>query len=92
MLIREQGLAGLKIHVWYRSMLKNFYKLKTEEERVEIDKHEPIEYFMALARFGLVKINSARRIKNDLRAFIPSKGSTKMDYILCNFRKSLSDQ
>lgn len=73
LLIRETGVAGLKIGVWSRSIRQNFYPTDLhidQSVRSYLDMF-PRVYFSALARYGLINIESPRNIKNDLRAKIP---------------------
>lgn len=89
-LMRDKGIAGLKINVWARSIERSFYQGANEDEKKEIYKYGALVFFMALARFGLAIISPGKDTKNDLRAFIPRTNSKEVEPIFEKFCKQRS--
>lgn len=78
-LIKETGVKGLKINVWYRSIEANFHPMDKDEVETGVFKFDAMTFFLALKCFDLIELKSHDQCKNDLRAFLPRKQVEYLD-------------
>ena len=72
-LVKECGVAGLKLNVWRNSLLRNYKEHLSGLALSFVMDYGPLQYFSALARYDLIDLHSPRACRNDLRARLPSQ-------------------
>lgn len=99
LLLHEAKSEGLKLAVWKESVRINFQdndKLFESMDISMINELRPIKIFVALHAVGLIRLESDKYSKNDIRIYLPSEdfeyAFDRLVSNLCNFKRQKEDR